>query len=113
LTLLERLDSVSDAWFNRALEFLQEGNLGRALELFAACCAARPSDASALRALAKVWGHLGRFDEAQDALQRAAAIDPDAPELGEIRRALLGLGGPTRRRRLARERRPRPRRKRT
>jgi regulator of sirC expression with transglutaminase-like and TPR domain len=88
LTLLRRLDSIADVWFNRALECLDERKPGRALEWLAAYCVARPSDASARRALAKVWAQLGCIKEAGDALQRAVTLDPGAPEIEAIRRAL-------------------------
>ena len=88
LSLLERLDAVADAWFNRALEALEEGAVGRALEWLSACCAARPTDAAALRAQAKVWAQLGHLKEAQGALERAAAIEPDGAETAAIRQAL-------------------------
>ncbi len=88
LSLLRCLDAVPDAWFNRALDELAEGRPGRALEWLAACCAARPTDAAALRALAQVWGQLGRPAEAEDALRRAAACEPDHPELKAIEDAV-------------------------
>jgi len=92
LTLLECLDAVPDAWFNRAVEALSAGRRGAALEWLAACCAARPTDAAAQRALAKVWAQLGHPAEARAALDRAAEIEPDAPELAELRQALEEVG---------------------
>lgn len=88
LTLLRRLSALTDAWFNRAMECLDERKPGRALEWLAAYCASRPADASARRALAKVWAQLGCLDEARDALQRAGELDPDSPEIEPIRQAL-------------------------
>lgn len=88
LTLLQRLDALADAWFNRALEALDLGKPGQALEWLSACCAARPSDAAARRAQARLWAQLGHWPEAQDALERARAIEPDAPALAEIQQAL-------------------------
>jgi cytochrome c-type biogenesis protein CcmH/NrfG len=88
LSLLAQLDSLCDAWFNSALEALAAGKPGRAIERLSACCTARPSDVSALCALAKTWAQLGHLDDATDALGRATAVQPDAPELAEIRRAL-------------------------
>jgi tetratricopeptide (TPR) repeat protein len=85
---------VADAWFNRSLEALAAGAPGRALEWIAASCAAQPTDAAARRVLAQVWAQLGRPAEARDALERAAALDPDAPELAEIRRALDAAADP-------------------
>ena len=93
LSLLRYLDAVPDAWFNQALEAIAAGKPGRALEWLAACCAARPNDAAALRALAKLWGQLGHAPEALDALRRAATIEPDAPRLEEVRAALGPLTG--------------------
>lgn len=88
LTLLRRLDEVADIWFNRALEAAAAGAPGRALEWLSACCVARPTDAVARRAQAKVWAQLGCWAAAEEALSRAAAIEPDAPELAALRQAL-------------------------
>jgi tetratricopeptide (TPR) repeat protein len=88
LTLLRRLDEIADAWFNRGLEAASAGAPGRALEWLSACCVARPTDAAARRAQAKVWAQLGCRAAAEDALARAAAIEPDAPELAVLRQAL-------------------------
>jgi tetratricopeptide (TPR) repeat protein len=85
LRLLQQLDSLADAWFNRALTALADGSPGRALEWLAAACAARPDDFPARLALARVWAQLGRPTEAADALERAAALDPDAPEVAALR----------------------------
>jgi tetratricopeptide (TPR) repeat protein len=94
LSLLQRLDGIADAWFNRALAALAEGAPGRALEWLSASCTARPSDAAARRAQAKVWAQLGRWAEARDALQRAAALEPDAPELALLRQAFKEAEAP-------------------
>jgi tetratricopeptide (TPR) repeat protein len=88
LSLLVHLDGLADVWFNRALQCLASGVPGRALEWLAASCAARPTDAASLRSLAKLWGQLGRWEEARDALQRAAAIAPEVPEVERIREAI-------------------------
>lgn len=88
LAPLQRLDGMADAWFNRALESLAVGQTGRALEWLSASCAARPTDAAARRAQARIWAQLGLWQEARDALQRAADIDPDAPELADLQAAL-------------------------
>ena len=84
LELLWRLDEVADHWFNTGLASLAAGNRGRALEWLAACCVARPSDAAAHGALARVWAQLGHGPEAEDALARARDLDPDAPDLATI-----------------------------
>lgn len=88
LALLQQLEVLADVWFNRALEALKNGAPGAALEWLSACCAARPTDAPARRAQARVWAQLGRLPEACAALDRAAEIEPDAPEVEEIRQAL-------------------------
>lgn len=88
LGVLLKLERAIDAWFNSALEALKEGKVGRALEWLSACCVARPTDAVAVRALAKVWTQMGHWEEATDALERAAQIEPDAPDLSDIREAL-------------------------
>ena len=89
LTLLQHLDAIADAWFNKALDALKEGAHGRALEWLSACCAARPTDAAARRAQAKVWAQIGRPNEARDSLERAAELEPDSPDIAQIRDALL------------------------
>jgi predicted Zn-dependent protease len=91
LAMLQRMDAVADAWFNRALDALEAGNVERALEWLSACCAARPTDAAALRALAKLWAQLGKWRAARDALARAREIEPGAPELVLIERALSDI----------------------
>jgi len=88
LSVLQCLSAVPDAWFNRGLKALEEGEPGRALEWLAACCTANPADAVALRALAKVWAQLGRYDDASRALERSADTEPGAPELDALRDAL-------------------------
>ena len=88
LSLLQRLDALADAWFNQALAALAMDAPGRALEWLSASCVARPTDAAALRALAKLWAQLGRLAEAREALERAAAIEPDDPDVALIRQAL-------------------------
>ncbi|MCI0582003.1 MAG: tetratricopeptide repeat protein, partial [Chloroflexi bacterium] len=88
LSLLADLDAVADAWFNEALKALAAGAPARALEWLAASCAARPTDAAVLRALARVWAQLGHPGAARDALDRAAEIEPDDPDLEGLRQAL-------------------------
>lgn len=80
VTLLRQLDGLPDAWFNRALEALANGEPGRALEWLAGTCVARPTDAAALRALARVWAQLGHPREALAAWERAAELEPIPPE---------------------------------
>ena len=92
LTLLARLDGIADAWFNRGLAALREGAPGHALEWFSACCAARPGDVDARLAQVRVWAQLGRWREAAGALDRAAAVDPAARDVEELRQALTPAG---------------------
>jgi tetratricopeptide (TPR) repeat protein len=92
VTLLACLDAQPDAYFNRALEAFAAGRPGRGLEWLAACCAARPTDAPALRALARAWAQLGHAAAARDALDRAQAVDPDAPEQAAIKAVLDEMG---------------------
>lgn len=102
LTLLQRLDAVADAWFNRALEMLAQDAPGRALEWLSASCAARPTDAAARRAQARVWAQIGRLNEAREALDRAAELDPFASELLTVREALDAASAPPTRTKRAR-----------
>jgi Flp pilus assembly protein TadD len=88
LTLLQTLDGVADVWFNYGLEALNRGAPGEALEWFSACCAARPTDAPARRAQAKVWAQLGHFREARDALKKAELLDPDDRDLKDAAAAV-------------------------
>ena len=92
LSLLAGLAAVADAWFNRGLAALAAGDPARALEWLAAACAARPTDAAARPALARVWARLGHPAAARDALDRSAAVEPDAPGLDDLRRALGEVG---------------------
>jgi Flp pilus assembly protein TadD len=99
LTLLLRIDAVADAWFNRGLEALAEGQPGRALEWMSACCAARGGDAAAHRALGKLWARLGHPAEAGSALDRAAELEPDSPDLLAARAACRASAAPKPKRR--------------
>ena len=91
LSLLRSLDALPDLWFNEALDSIAENRPGRAIEWLAACCAVRPTDAAALRLLAKTWILLDRWREASDALDRAVALDPDAPEVPRLRESIMAL----------------------
>lgn len=114
LSLLQRLDSVADAWFNRGLEALKNGAPGQALEWLSACCAARPTDAAARLAQAKVWAQLGHRQEALAALERVRAVEPDAPELAALQIALrdaaMGVATPAKPKLKKRERKRKRRR---
>ncbi len=88
LTLLQALDAVADAWFNRGLQALDRDAPGEALEWFCACCAARPSDVAARLAQAKTWARLERYEQARDALEKARKTAPDAEGLDELAQAL-------------------------
>ncbi len=95
LLLLHRLEAVADAWYNRGLEELSAGRLGEALAWFSACCAARPTDAEARLAQARVWGQLGHWPECARAAQLAREIDPSLDGLPELEQLLheVGLAG--------------------
>ncbi len=88
LTLLATLDAMADAWFNRGVGALAEGNSGRAVEWFAASAAARPDDVEALLALALSWARLDRPREALSSLDRAAEKDATHPDIKPLRDAL-------------------------
>lgn len=88
LSVLQCLDAVIDGWFNAGLDALARNESGLALEWLAACCKARPSDAAALRALAKVWGRLGHLDDARRCVDLSRQSDPDHPDLDSITAAL-------------------------
>ena len=98
VSLLRALDAAPDAWFNRALKALNDGDPGRALEWVSACCAARPSDGAARRVQAKIWAQLGHWQEAVRALSQSAEIEPDSDEVKEIREALRAAQTRARRR---------------
>ena len=85
LTLLQCLEAVANAWFNRALSALADDRPGRALEWLSACCAARPTDAEARLVQAKVWARLGRWREASDALDRAEEVGVSSDDLQAVR----------------------------
>jgi tetratricopeptide (TPR) repeat protein len=82
------LDGIADAWFNRGLLALSQGEPGLALEWLSACCAARPTDAVARKAQARVWAQLGHWDEALNALERAESLEPGDPDLALVRGAI-------------------------
>jgi len=84
LGLLRQMEAVADAWYNRGLQELSAGRPGEALAWFSACCAARPTDAAARLAQAKVWGQFGHWSECARAAQRAREIDPTLPGLQEL-----------------------------
>jgi hypothetical protein len=84
LGLLRQMESVADAWYNRGLAELSAGRTGEALAWFSACCAARPTDAAARLAQAKVWGQLGHWLECARAAQRVREIDSSLPGLQEL-----------------------------
>lgn len=88
LSLLACLAAVADAWFNRGLDAVAQDDAPQALEWFAACCASRPTDGAAWLAVAKVWLRLRQFGAARRALERAAEISPDLPDVRRCRRAL-------------------------
>jgi tetratricopeptide (TPR) repeat protein len=104
LTILENLQAVVDVWFNRGLAALAEGRPGNALEWLSACCVARPNDAAARLAQARVWAQLGNFSQAQVSLKQAEDLDPGLPGLADMAQALAEAGrqplgkGPGRRR---------------
>jgi hypothetical protein len=88
LGLLRQLEAVPDAWYNRGLQELSAGRPGEALAWFSACCAARPTDAAARLAQAKVWGQLGHLPECTRAAQRVRELDPTLPGLQELEQFL-------------------------
>lgn len=95
LLALQEIETLVDAWFNRAVEALEAGDEGRALEWLAACSIARPSDVEALAALALLWIRLGRPDDARRALERARSVEPDAAAIGEVEAALSACASAT------------------
>ena len=97
LRLLRDLDGLADAWLNRGLAVLGKQGAGKALEWVSASCVARPTDAQARRIQAKLWAQLGKWDEALEALACASALDGDAQESEELRKAILERGGSERR----------------
>ena len=88
LSLLRGLDAQVDAWFNQALEASSRNEPGEALEWLSACCKARPTDAAAWRAMAKVWSQLRRWKDALRCLDRAGEIQSDLAGLDEVRQAI-------------------------
>lgn len=94
LSLLVRLQALADIWFNRALVAHAQGQHARALELLSACCVVRPDDAEARIVQAQVLAHLGRWQEACEAVHTARDIDPDRVELPSLETALVEAGGP-------------------
>jgi tetratricopeptide (TPR) repeat protein len=88
LVLLRQLEAAADAWYNRGLQELSAVRPGEALAWFSACCAARPTDAEARLAQARVWGQLGHWPECARAAQLAREIDPSLDGLPELEQLL-------------------------
>ena len=86
--MLQCLDALPDAWLNQGLKAMERRAIGEALEWFAACCRARPSDGPAHRALARAWAQLEHWDDAQRALEQSARSDPESPDLTVLRTAV-------------------------
>jgi predicted Zn-dependent protease len=93
LSVLQRLDAVADAWYNRAMRAVAAGQAGEALAWISACCAARPTDAAARLVQARLWGQLGHPAEGLQALAQARDGDPDLPGLDATEQALRELDG--------------------
>lgn len=91
LSILAAISGACDAWFNRGLEAAAAGDLPQAVEWFGACCAAVPTDAAAWVAVAKVWLRLRRRSAARRALEQAARIDPQLPDVLAVGQ-MLGPG---------------------
>ena len=102
LSLLVRLEEISDAWFNRGIQALADGKPGRAVEWFSTCCAANPNDLEARLYQARAWMQLGHRMEARQSLKRARKLAPDSPEVAALQSKLARV-----------PRRPRPGRRRT
>lgn len=84
LRVLRDLTALQDAWFNAGAGALEAGRHGEAVEWFAACAVARPTEVEPLELLARSWLLLGRPAEAARVLDRADELGPP----GEARSAL-------------------------
>ena len=78
---------------SRGEQALQGFNLAAALDAFESLKELAPDDPLAYEGLALTYGHLGRIDEALKAVGRAMELDPDNPQLAEIRGVLAGMAG--------------------
>ena len=90
VSLLSAMEAALDAWHNAGVAAAEAGDYERALEWFAACAVARPSDAGALTLLAKLWLRLGHPGAALRALDRATELEPETTERSALRAMALG-----------------------
>lgn len=80
---------------SRGEQALQGFDLDAARNAFEALRDIAPEDPVAYEGLALTYGHLGMLDRALEAIQKAMELDPENPQLPEIRRVLEGaVGGP-------------------
>ena len=78
---------------NRGEQALQGFDLEGARDAFESLREIAPDDSVAYEGLALTYGHLGRLDQALEAIEKAMELDPDNPKLPEIRRVLEGAAG--------------------
>ena len=78
---------------NRGEQALQGFDLSAARDAFESLREIAPDDPVAYEGLALTYGHLGRLDQALEAIEKAVELDPDNPQLAEIRRVLEGAAG--------------------
>ena len=85
LSLLATMEATLDAWFNEGLTAAEAADMPRALEWFAACVVARPTDVQALALLARVWHELGYPLATLRLLDRAAEVETEGSDRAQLR----------------------------
>jgi tetratricopeptide (TPR) repeat protein len=72
---------------------LRQRDFKKAITQFESLKTADPKDATAYHGLALAYGHLGRYDEALQAIQRAIELDPGNTALKDIQATLKSNAG--------------------
>ena len=75
---------------SRAEQALQGFDFDTAQDAFESLRELAPYDPVAYEGLALTYGHQGKIDQAMEAIKKAMELDPDNPQLFEIRRVLEG-----------------------
>jgi tetratricopeptide (TPR) repeat protein len=77
---------------DRGREFLQRGDAAVALYWLQEATREDPRNAGAWRDAGIAYGHLGRYQEAIDALVQSLTLSPDAGAYSELSRAYMAIG---------------------
>ncbi len=84
--------AVLSGSLERGQEFLERGDAAGALYWLQQATREDPRNARAWRDAGIAYRHLGRYQEAVDALKQSLAVSPDAAAYSELSRAYMALG---------------------